>query len=1192
MSTGSTSTQLSLERLLDSISEITWQIQQGRNLDDLLQVAIDQVRAMLQADRVLIYRLLPEQDAIVAFESVGSDWIPIVGQLIYDPCFNTTWIERYQQGQITSITDVHNSRLAPCHVQLLERLQVQANLVVPIVSQGKLWGLLIVHHCQSPRNWQSWEVKYVRQVALHLGFAIQQATWQPQPSNFRPTPGAMPLLQCYEQILAATSDCIALLDRHYRYQVETLRESEARFRVMSDAAPVLIWMSDVTGLCNFFNQSWLTFTGRTLAQELGNGWADGVHPDDLQPCLETYLTAFQAHQPFEMEYRLRRADGEYRWLLDRGTPRFTLDSKFAGFIGSCIDISERKRLETSLWLTNLSLEHLGVSATWIDRQSCIRQVNATTCTSLGYSREELQTMTLEQIDPNFPQADWEHVWALIKQQQHLTLISHHQTKTGELIPVEVTARYVEFAGEEYSFAIAKDIRKRLQTEEQLRLQSAALSACADAIMITDQRGQIEWVNSAFTAMTGYAPAEAIGHYPGHLLNSGEQDSAFYQSLWTTILSGQPWRGEMINRRKDGSLYIEAETITPVRDRHNQISHFISIKQDITKSKQLQQAKLQRVEQERVLHQISQQMRQSLDLDQMLHTVVTEVRQYLQTDRVLIYRFNPDWTGGVIAESVALGWFALQEMAMTDAYFAETQGEAYHSDSITVVSDIYAVGFSSCHIALLERLQVRAELVVPILCADQTWGLLIAHQCRSPRNWQPLEGELMTQLAARMAIAIQQSELYQQMRTLNTDLEWQVQERTRQLQQALDFAAILKRITEQVRDSLDEEKILQHVVQELATAMQADCCDTTIYSSDRTVFTVKCEYTQARFIAKDTICTFADSSDPNLYLQLFQGQYCHFSLIGANLVRPEQPRQTILAMPIVDNEGVLGDLWLFKPCHEMFNEQEIRLVQQVAVQCAIALRQSRLYQAAQAQVQELERLNQLKDDFLSTVSHELRTPMSNIKLATQMLEISFNRLGILADESSLINRYFHVLREEGQREIDLINDLLDLARLDTDIEPLHPTSIDLQFYLAHLAEAFTERVHQQQQQLMIHIATDLPPFITDLSYLRRILTELLHNACKYTPLGERITIAAQAVPAGLEIVISNSGIEISPSEYDRIFDKFYRIPNHDPWKHGGTGLGLALVKKLAERLGATIRVKSVPGQTNFILHFRMSFNPDD
>ena len=126
------------------------------------------------------------------------------------------------------------------------------------------------------------------------------------------------------------------------------RESESRFRIVADSAPVLIWMSGVDKLCTFFNKPWLAFTGRSLEQELGNGWAEGVHPDDLQKCLKLYTEAFDARKAFVMQYRLRRYDGEYRWISDQGVARYDSNENFAGYIGSCVDVTELIRKDEAL----------------------------------------------------------------------------------------------------------------------------------------------------------------------------------------------------------------------------------------------------------------------------------------------------------------------------------------------------------------------------------------------------------------------------------------------------------------------------------------------------------------------------------------------------------------------------------------------------------------------------------------------------------------------------------------------------------------------------------------------------------------------------------------------------------------------------------------------------------------------------
>jgi len=137
---------------------------------------------------------------------------------------------------------------------------------------------------------------------------------------------------------------------------EALRDSEARFRTLADAVPVLIWLADVSKRCTYFNKGWLEFTGRTMEQELGYGWAEGVHPDERSACLETYTTAFETRQPFELEYRRRRADGAYRWIVDCGVPLFTPNGSFIGHIGSGIDMTAHKQAEQFLQQMHTEIE--------------------------------------------------------------------------------------------------------------------------------------------------------------------------------------------------------------------------------------------------------------------------------------------------------------------------------------------------------------------------------------------------------------------------------------------------------------------------------------------------------------------------------------------------------------------------------------------------------------------------------------------------------------------------------------------------------------------------------------------------------------------------------------------------------------------------------------------------------------------
>jgi PAS domain S-box-containing protein len=150
-----------------------------------------------------------------------------------------------------------------------------------------------------------------------------------------------------------------------------LRESEERFRLVADTAPVLIWMSGPDKKCDFFNEGWLKFTGRPIESEMGNGWAEGVHPEDLQRCLATYTEAFDLRKEFTMEYRLRRHDGEYRWIQDTGVPRFDQARSFVGYIGSCVDITDRKLAEAAL----ANVHHRMIEAQEQERRRIARELH-------------------------------------------------------------------------------------------------------------------------------------------------------------------------------------------------------------------------------------------------------------------------------------------------------------------------------------------------------------------------------------------------------------------------------------------------------------------------------------------------------------------------------------------------------------------------------------------------------------------------------------------------------------------------------------------------------------------------------------------------------------------------------------------------------------------------------------------------
>jgi signal transduction histidine kinase len=434
---------------------------------------------------------------------------------------------------------------------------------------------------------------------------------------------------------------------------------------------------------------------------------------------------------------------------------------------------------------------------------------------------------------------------------------------------------------------------------------------------------------------------------------------------------------------------------------------LDIDVDVDENSHEQQLQAQR---EQLLGAIAEYIRQSLDLDTLLKQTVTKLRKFLTCDRVLVYCFDIKENGFITVESTVTPGKPLLGMQVKDPCFVEKHFERYKQGCIQVVEDIYAAELAPCYVDWLASLDIRANLVIPILSGKDLWGLLIAQQCYQPRRWQQTEIDLLKQLATQLEIALQQAELHQQVHQLQLQLELQMQK----------------------------------------------------------------------------------------------------------------------------------------------------------------------------QNQEREKLEHLKHEFLRTLSHELRTPITSINLAAQTLENVLQQEGLFDIE--LVPQLLHILHQECGRESKLINDLLTLAYLDAEAEPLTLIVIDLQIWLPPIIELYRERINCQQQQLNLYMPSELSLIETDITDLERILTELMNNACKFTPPGESITVSVSQAGDTVLVSVSNSGVEISKNELSRIFDPFYRVPNNDPWKFGGTGLGLALVQKLVKHLGGTIEVNSVANTTSFTIQF--------
>ena len=310
--------QIEQQRL---VMEMTQRIRRSLNLQEILQTTVDEVRQYLQCDRAIIFEFSPDWRGTVVVESVGEEWISILANEIYDPCLGENYVEPYKQGLITVKSDIYNAGIDPCHQQLLENFQVRANLVVPIAKGEQLWGLLIAHQCDAPRQWQSSEIDLMRQLSSQLSIAIQQAALfkqiQTELSERKQTEGALREREAILRLFAQyTPAGIAMFDRDMRYLIASQR-----------------WVDDygLDGIEPLIGRSHYE-----LFPEIPEAWRQ-IH----QQCMAG------ATEKCDEELFVRE-DGTEQWVWWEIHPWYAATNEVGGIIIFSVDITNRKQAEIAL----------------------------------------------------------------------------------------------------------------------------------------------------------------------------------------------------------------------------------------------------------------------------------------------------------------------------------------------------------------------------------------------------------------------------------------------------------------------------------------------------------------------------------------------------------------------------------------------------------------------------------------------------------------------------------------------------------------------------------------------------------------------------------------------------------------------------------------------------------------------------
>ena len=533
-----------------------------------------------------------------------------------------------------------------------------------------------------------------------------------------------------------------------------------------------------------------------------------------------------------------------------------------------------------------------------------------------------------------------------------------------------------------------------------------------------------------------------------------------------------------------------------------------------------------------------------------------------------------------------------------------------------MSDIYQLQ-DQCHTDVLAKFQVRANLVMPLFYGEQLWGLLCVHQCSASRHWTQSEINFTQQISIQLGNSLQQASLYEKVQT-----ELQIRRQAElKLRQRAEQSKLLQAITQRIRSTLNLDEILKATVEETHQVLNSDRVLVCRVFSDKTVVVIA-------EAASSQCQSILDITFPE---EVFlQANYDHY-VQGKIFVLGDRETEMLdtspylvgfleeiqvkaaLVVPIIQNDTLWGLLIAHQCDHpRKWQSWEINLLQQIVNQLAIAIQQADLFVQLQQELrdrqqtqqhlteinqrlavsnEELARATRLKDEFLANMSHELRTPLNAILGMTEgMQEQVFGKI------SNAQIKALQTIERSGSHLLELINDILDVAKIESGQIELEYSTISVAALCQSSLTFIKQQALKKSIQLETKLPTNLPEINVDERRIRQVLINLLNNAVKFTPDGGHITLEVSCQPLSadalssapvdnplalglnnyLHIAVRDTGIGIAPENISKLFQPFIQIDSALNRQYQGTGLGLALVKRIVEMHGGKVMLSSELG----------------
>jgi diguanylate cyclase (GGDEF)-like protein/PAS domain S-box-containing protein len=467
--------------------------------------------------------------------------------------------------------------------------------------------------------------------------------------------------------------------------------------------------------------------------------------------------------PHDFETEVRINGDSPRTLSMRTTNLTDKDGQPTGRMVVWRDITQYRQVESTLRDSEARFKALFQGAPdaiiITDKNSRIVLANNQAITLFGYTIDELMGNSIDVVIPErYHEAYDKYLKAFIDEietRPGISLPLNGIRKNKREIPIEIAVSPVIIPSGVIFTNIIRDLTIRKEAEDQLLLQGIALEAAANGIVITDRNGDIQWVNPAFTKMTGYSAEDARGKNP-RILKSGLVSQGVFENLWKTILSGNVWHGELINRRKDGRIITEEQTIAPVRDSSGKIVHFIAIKQDITERKRAEEALSKRTNQIATLNRVMQTLSSTLDISKVLSTILSETQKVVQYDSASVWLCKGD-----ILEIIAVDGFPDTESLVGESFSLASEDspntQVIRSRVPMIVGDAYST-YSSFRTGVHAKYKHRGWMGVPMIIGDRVIGML-AFDKKVPDYYTEEQAQFSLAFAAQAAIAIENARLY-------------------------------------------------------------------------------------------------------------------------------------------------------------------------------------------------------------------------------------------------------------------------------------------------------------------------------------------------------------------------------------------------------------------------------------------------